>query len=256
MSAHHAVTPAHHPVAAADQRRPGVPRAMCPHPPGAQRGARGHRPLEQEALRLRVDAPVALGRMVLAPALPRFLDRYPEVRLDLTLRDHHIDPVTEGIDLLVRIGALGEANLMVRRLGASRILHCAAPSYIRERGAPASPTDLACHECLGYLRNGQPAAFKFVAGGTTYATDIAGRCHANDADVLLSLALAGKGITALFDFVARAALERGKLVTVLDDYPSTTWPIHALYPKNRHLVPKVGVFLEFLAGLLKPRASR
>lgn len=198
---------------------------------------------------LRLDAPIALGRKVVTPKLPQFIERYPEIRVDLTLRDQFVDPIAEGLDVLVRIGALGESTLIARRLGASRIVHCASPSYVRKHGAPKTPRDLEHHRCLGYLREGRPTPFRFTSGEGVLDVDIAGPCHASDADVIHQLALAGKGIAALFDFIVADDLASGRLVTVLDDYPTTTWPIHALYPKNRHLLPKVRVFLDYLGEL-------
>jgi DNA-binding transcriptional LysR family regulator len=205
---------------------------------------------------LRVDAPVALGREVIGPNLPRFLAKYPEIRLDLTLRDQFLDPVAEGIDVLVRIGRLGEQNLMSRKLGNSRILHCASPTYLRKHGTPKHPRDLGAHACLGYLRDGQPASFKFEMGENVTSTEIGGPFHTTDAHVLRDLVRAGSGIAALFDFLARDMLANGELVTVLDAWPSTNWPIHALYPKNRHLLPKVSVFLDFLAELFRPTRAK
>jgi DNA-binding transcriptional LysR family regulator len=205
---------------------------------------------------LRVDAPLALGRQVLAPGLPEFLERYPEIRLDLTLRDQLVDPIAEGLDLVVRIGALADSSLIARRLGASRVVLCAAPRYLRRHGTPRRPADLARHACLGYLSDGRPRAFRFVSEGRTHAVDIAGPCHVNDGDVLRQLALAGRGIVALFDFIVAGDLVSGALVPVLAEHPSTTWPIHALYPKNRHLVPKVAVFLDFLVALYDPSRRR
>ncbi len=198
---------------------------------------------------LRVDAPIALGRAVLAPRLPRFLDRYPEIELFLTLRDQFVDPIAEGLDVLVRIGERGESSLIARRLGESRIVHCASPAYLRKHGAPESFADLATHSCVGYVRDGRPLPFVCRAGEGIQATDVSGRCHVNDASVIQELAVAGKGIAALFDFMVRDALASGALVAVLDSYPTTTWPIHALYPRNRHLLPKVAVFLDFLTRL-------
>lgn len=195
---------------------------------------------------LRVDAPAALGRRMLATQLPRFLERYPEVRLDLTLRDQFVDPIAEGLDLLIRIGRLGDSTLIARRLGAARIVHCASPAYLRRRGHPATPAALVDHDCIGYLREGQPAAFTFDGPDGVTELAIAGHAHTNDADVLHSLAVAGRGIGALFDFLIADELARGTLVEVLPAFPSTIWPIHALYPKNRHLLPKVAAFLEFL----------
>jgi DNA-binding transcriptional LysR family regulator len=205
---------------------------------------------------LRVEAPLALGREVIAPRLPPFLERYPEIRLDLTLRDQLVDPIAEGLDLVVRIGTLADSTLIARRLGSSRLVFCASPAYLRRHGTPRTPADLARHQCLGYLTEGRPRPFEFVSQAGVQLVQIAGPCHANDADVLRQLAVAGRGVVALFDFLVAEDLARGALVTLLADHPSSSWPIHALYPKNRHLVPKVGVFLDFLAGLHRaPRAS-
>ena len=198
---------------------------------------------------LRVDAPIALGRAVLAPKLPAFLDRYPEIRLDLTLRDQLVDPIAEGLDVLVRIGPPRDSTLLARRIGESQLVICASPGYLRRRGVPGHPRDLARHHCLGYLCEGRPLPFEFLSGDAATVVDIAGPFNANDAVVLTTLALAGNGIVRLFDFLVTEHLARGALVTVLDDHPSPSWPIHALYPKNRHLLPKVRVFLDFLTTL-------
>lgn len=202
---------------------------------------------------LRVDAPNAVARTLLAPRLGGFLRRHPDVRLDLMIRDQLVDPVAEGVDVLVRIGALGDSSLIARKLGESRIIHAAAPRYLAKHGVPRRPSDLARHACLGYLRDWRPAALNFVDGEHVNAIEIAGPFNANDAEVLLELAIAGHGVVAIFDFVAKEALARGELVTVLDEYPSRTWPIHALYPKNRHLLPKVSVFLDFLTELFRTK---
>ncbi len=206
---------------------------------------------------IRVDAPLALGRKVLAPRLPEFLARYPEIKVELTLRDQFIDPFVEGSDVLLRIGARGESTLIARRLGESQLVVCGSPAYLRRHGTPKTPQDLGRHECLGYLREGRPTSWRLVATGETVDVDVTGRCHANDADVLLTSALAGQGLAMLFDFLAAEGLERGALVRVLSPFASAPWPIHALYPKNRHLVPKVGVFLDFLEELFgKSRGRR
>lgn len=205
---------------------------------------------------LRVDVPIALGRFVLAPRLPEFLDRYPEIRLELTVRDQYVDPIAEGIDVLLRIGPLGDSTLIARRLGEARIIVAAAPAYLRKRGTPKSPGDLARHECLGYLREGRPDPWRFVSDAGVSLVDIAGRYHANDVDLLLSGALAGKGLVTLFDFIAAEAIQSGALVPVLEGYPLMSRPIHALYPKNRHLLPKVGVFLDFVTEIFQAQRPK
>jgi DNA-binding transcriptional LysR family regulator len=200
---------------------------------------------------LRVDAPVALGRTVVAPALPAFLRRYPDLRLDLTLRDGFIDPVAEGVDVAIRIGRRGESSLVMRRLGESRLRIVGAPAYLRKHGTPRRPEDVTEHRCLGYLREWAPAAFKFGVGARVEVAEIDGPFHTNDAEVLRSAAVAGLGLVVLFDFLARDAIAEGKLVPVLDEFQSWPWPIHALYPRNRHLLPKVSVFIDFVARLLR-----
>lgn len=201
---------------------------------------------------LRVDAPMALGRHLLVPAIPRFLDRYRELRVDLTLRDQFVDPIAEGLDVLIRIGRLADSNLIARRLGESRIVHCAAPAYLRKRGTPAQPRDLVRHLCISYLREGQPTPFQFVApGGELLEIAVTGAVHANDAGAIVELAVAGRGIASVFDFTVRDAIARGALVPILRDHSTVAWPIHALYPKNRHLVAKVRAFLDFLPALFR-----
>jgi DNA-binding transcriptional LysR family regulator len=203
---------------------------------------------------LRVDAPIALGRVLIAPRLPGFLERYPEIRLELSLRDQKIDPIAEGIDVLVRIGSAGDSTLIGRRLGASRLVICGSPAYLRRRGTPRRPSDLARHDCLGFLRDGRPDPWRFVDGERIYEVEIAGRHHASDAELLRSAAIAGSGLVTLFDFLVADAIASGALVPVLEDHPQQSWPIHALYPKNRHLLPKVGVFLDFVSELMKSQA--
>lgn len=206
---------------------------------------------------LRVDAPIALGRNVLVPKLARFLDRYPEIRLDLTLRDQLVDPAAEGLDVLVRIGPLRDSPLVARRLGESHAVVCASPSYLRKRGAPKHLGDLARHACLGYLRDGRASPFGFAGeDGARRSVDVEGPFHANDADVLLHMALAGKGIVWSFDFMVQEHIARGALVPVLENVAPLAWPIHALYRRNRHLLPKVRVFLDFVAETLGTPTKR
>jgi DNA-binding transcriptional LysR family regulator len=204
---------------------------------------------------VRVDAPLALGRVVVAPRLPELLTRHPELRVDLTVRDQYVDALAEGLDVLIRIGGLGESTLIARRLAVSQLVACASPAYLRRRGTPRTLADLARHDCLGYLREGRPAPWVFAAG----TIEVSGRYHANDANLIAAGALAGQGITHVFDFLVADAIASGDLVQVLADHPSPPWPIHALYPRNRHLLPKVGVFLDFLTEVFagpKPRRRR
>jgi DNA-binding transcriptional LysR family regulator len=198
---------------------------------------------------LRVDTAIGISRHVLAPRIPKFLERYPEIRLELTVRDQLIDPIAEGLDVIVRLGGLSDSSLIARRLGEARIVFCGAPAYVRRRGAPSSPRDLKRHDVIGYLRDGQPNPWRFIGGEGIYAVEVSGSFHASDVDTIVTAALAGRGLIAVFDFLVEEHLQTGALVRVLEQHPSTTAPIHALYPPNRHLLPKVRVFLDFLSRL-------
>lgn len=195
---------------------------------------------------LRVDAPVALGRIVLAPRLPALRRLCPELDVALMLRDRLADPFVEGSDVLVRMGALRDSPLVGLRLGASRLLVCASPAYLRRHGTPLTPDDLRRHACLAYLGDEGPRPWRFRDGGRTVEHSPRGSLQANDPEVLIDHARSGHGLVVAFDFLVAAPLARGELVSVLDAYAPPDWPIHALYAKNRHLVPKVRAFLEFL----------
>jgi LysR family transcriptional regulator for bpeEF and oprC len=202
---------------------------------------------------LRVDAAVALTRKLLAPNMPRFLARYPEISVDLTARDQLLEPVAEGLDVMLRIGRLGDVNLMARRLGESELVFCGAPAYLKRRGTPTQPDDIKHHDVIGYLRDGRSNPWQFLGPAGVMSLDVKGPLRTNEIDAMHAAALAGRGLIMAFDFVVADYLQTGSLVRVLQHHPSTTWPIHALYPKNRHLLPKLRVFLDFVRGLFPPR---
>ncbi|MCY1082509.1 LysR family transcriptional regulator [Archangium lansingense] len=200
--------------------------------------------------RLRVDAPQVLGQLILVPALPRFFKQYPGIQLELTLRDYLVDPVVEGVDVLLRIGTLRDSGMMARKLGVTRMVACASPGYLRHHGRPRTPEDLSTHHCLGFLRESGPVPWRMSTG----EYEVTGPFHVNQGASLRDAAVAGLGICWLFDFMVAEELASGKVVPVLEEYACDERPIHALYSENRHLLPKVRVFLDFAASLLaKPR---
>ncbi|AEI68311.1 LysR family transcriptional regulator [Corallococcus macrosporus] len=198
---------------------------------------------------LRVNAPQAIGQLVLMPALPRFLAAHPGVELRLTLRDEVVDPITEGADVLLRMGALEDSRLVARKLGTTRLLACAAPAYLRRHGRPETAADLSRHNCLGFLRDDTPAAWLLQDGSTPARTEPRGNFHTNQGATLRDAAVLGLGIAMLFDFMVARELESGALVPVLDAQTGAPRPIHALYPRGRHLSSRVRVFLDFVATL-------
>lgn len=163
---------------------------------------------------VRVSAPVALGRQVIAPSLPGFLRQFPEIRLELDLSDRFVNLVQEGYDLVVRHATAIPDSYVATVLCESKALLVASPDYLRRRGIPASPPDLARHECLLYLRDGGAPSWSFVrslARGRVeeVSVPVSGSFKANNSEVLRTAAMEGLGIALLPDFSAVAGSREG-----------------------------------------------
>jgi DNA-binding transcriptional LysR family regulator len=199
---------------------------------------------------LRVDAPLGFGRVVLQPLLAGFLSRHRDLRIELSLRDAFVDPVAEGVDVLVRLGEPAEASLAVRKLGVARMTIAGAPRYLRRHGLPRSVEDLARHECLGFLRDGRPRPWLLSRGGDTVEIVPRGRFATDNAETLRAAAVDGLGLVCLLDFMVRPDVEAGRLRTILDGKCVETRPIYAVQPFHRHPSPKVRAFIDFLVERL------
>lgn len=196
---------------------------------------------------LRLTAPVSFGLSHLSAILPKFMERYPSVILDVDLNDRMIDLVTEGFDLAIRIGDLGDSSLISTRLASSRGVVVAAPSYWDEHGRPERPADLRQYRCISYSNLETPNKWTFAtpSGGTeTVAVPITALC--NSAELETALAVAGKGVTRLPAFTCQRELADGRLEIVLEEYETDPLGIHAVYPHRAHLSVKVRAMVDFL----------
>ena len=203
--------------------------------------------------RLRVSAPMSFGFQHLAPAVPDFLERYPDVEIELAMNDRYVDLVDEGFDMAVRIGALADSSLVARKLAPARRTVCAAPAYLHKRGTPASPDDLKAHECLCYSNVGAAQEWRFVRpDGRPWPVEVRGRLHANNGDALRAAALRGFGLAVLPSFLVGRDFQSGALVSVLEPFMPQDGAVHAVYPHARHLSPKVRAFVDFLAERFGP----
>ncbi len=201
---------------------------------------------------LKIDAPVNFGMQYLAPLLPSFMLRHPELRVDMTFNDRFVDLVEEGCDLAVRIGQLPDSSLVARKLAETRSVICAAPSYWDRHGRPREPADLAGHDCFAYsyLATGNEWRLKGPAGEVAVRTS--GSLTANNGDVLRQAAVGGLGVVAMPVFIVCDDLRSGRLEPVLRDYEPPTRGIYAVYPHNRHLSAKVRAFIDHLVDALDP----
>jgi len=200
---------------------------------------------------LAVTAPVGLGRTFLIPILTDFLKLYPDIKARLILSDRVLSLFQEQIDLGLRIGALPDSSLMAIRVGTTRRVVCASPAYLTERGTPRAPDDLAGHDCISYTGFVAPDVWTFVRDNTTVAVPVQPRLVIDSAEAACDAACAGLGITSAYAYHFQAALDRGALTTLLDDFQPAALPVNIVYTANRFLPIKVRAFLDFAAPRLK-----
>lgn len=198
--------------------------------------------------RLKLTCPYNLLAQPIAPALAEFSRRHPQVSFDVTVADRVIDLVDEGFDLAVRIGSPGGEQLVARRLGATELVACAAPSYVDRHGTPRVPADLARHSALTYAYVASPFQWRLADGlGRPHEVRVGGLLHANSGELLVAAAVAGMGIVFEPDFVVAPHIARGELRRVLPDWAGPRLDVWAVYPSRRHLSAKVRLFVDYLA---------
>ncbi len=212
---------------------------------------------------LRLTCSHAMGVQRVAPAIASFVARYPEVRFEVSVSDRIVDLVEEGFDLAIRIGQVGSEQLVARRLGTMRLLACAAPAYLKARGTPRVPADLAAHAVITYAYSPNPRVWRLVdRTGRQEEVRVGGPLHSNSGDLAVAAAIAGLGIVFEPDFIVAPALAAGSLVRVLPEYKSAPGDIWAIYPSRRHLSAKVRLFVDHFAQQFaasaagKPAAAR
>ncbi|RRD21309.1 LysR family transcriptional regulator [Brucellaceae bacterium VT-16-1752] len=204
--------------------------------------------------RLRVDLPVVFGRRWVVPILLDIGVRYPELSLEVSLTDRRIDPIEEGIDLVVRIGDLDDSTTLVtRRLGLQKSVLCASPDYIESHGQPTSLDELEDHICIVFGRGGHALPWWFVDGkGTPFARAVNGQFAFNHSDAICDAVLADQGIALLSTWLIADHLREGRLIQILPKVETRGFPIHALWPHARHMTPKVRVVVDELASRFLP----
>ena len=196
---------------------------------------------------IRLTCSINFGVPHLAPAISAFQARYPEVLFDVSASDRFVDLVEEGLDLAIRIGDLGNPNLIARKIGQMRLITCASPAYLKRHGTPKRPEDLVTHNCLTYEYSPVKNQWPFLdRQGNDLKIHVKGSVHANNGEMLASLAAEGIGIAHEPDFIADPFLKAGRLVAILARYQPAPYNIYAVYPSRRHLSAKVRAFLDFL----------
>ena len=206
---------------------------------------------------LRVYLRTSAGTAVILPALPRFLERHPQLAIDVTLGDERIDLVANSIDVAVWLGHLTDSSMVARRLSASRRVVCGNPQYFKRHGRPREPADLSKHNCLVYKATHYGNIWRFSKGANRIDIPVAGNLQTSSGSALMAAALAGLGLMVVQKWMVNSALKNGALVSVLEDYDvsptDTDTALYAVYPHSKGLSPKARAFVDYLIELFRER---
>lgn len=202
---------------------------------------------------LRINTSVAFGTRHLGDAISDYLQRYPQVKADLTLNDRVVDLIEEGFDVALRIARQIDPGLVVRPITRARLVACASPEYLKKYGAPKSPADLAHHNCLSYAYSGHQHEWNFTRRGRAQTVKVAGNLHGNNGEMLCHAATSGLGVIVQPTFLAYELLRARKLVRILEGWEADELTIYAVYPSRQFLTPKVRSFIDFLVERFGPQ---
>jgi LysR family transcriptional regulator for bpeEF and oprC len=202
--------------------------------------------------KIRIDVSASLASSFLIPALPRFHERYPDIDVDLCVRDSFSDMIHDGIDCAIRGGPMLDESLVARVIGRAAWTTCATPGYFARYGTPASLEDLKQnHKLVTYIspRTGRIVPSPFGVGDD--ATEVLPNTFisVNEGNAHLAAGLAGVGIIHIFSFKVRPYLATGQLVSVLEAWSPPPYPFHVVYPRNRHLSQRLRIFIDWLVEM-------
>lgn len=192
---------------------------------------------------LKINTGNAFGYRQLMPALPEFLARHPDLKVQLSFADKRVDLIDSGDDLAVRTGEVADDRLVARRIADAYRIICASPAYLARRGTPKRPEDLRGHDCILMADMPQFSRWPFRTG----MVQVDGPVSVDSANAELELGLAGVGLIRLSDFALADYVREGRLVPVLTDWHAReTVPIWVVYPPSRNKVPKTAAFVDFM----------
>lgn len=195
--------------------------------------------------KIRITAPAVSSDLVLSEAIVSFCERYPKVEIELSVNNHFVDLINEGVDLAIRTARLEDSSLVARRLVDSHWMVVASPEYLKSHGEPEHPDALRTHQCLlyksGYSRNDQ---WLFNIDGKETAAPVQGRFQTNDLGVLKRACQADFGVAYLPRALVYESLRTGQLLAILSEYLNTNLGIYAVYPRTRQPDKKLNLLVE------------
>lgn len=200
---------------------------------------------------LKVTAPTSFARLHIAPHLPKFIERYPDIELDFQLTDNFVDIIRDGFDVAIRIGELADSSLVARKIAPDDRVLCASPKYLAEHPAPEKLSDLERHNCL--LAGSQDGWRLKDNEGREHQIRVEGSIRSNSSDFIREALLLGLGLGLRSTWDIAPELERGDLQVVMPEFTgSSNFAVHAVYPCREFLPAKVHAFIDFLTELYGP----
>ena len=197
-----------------------------------------------------ITAPAVLGRTHVLPVVAEFQRAFPDIRVRLQLMDRYVNLVEEHVDVAVRIGELADSSMIATRLGLIHRVLCASPAYLKARGVPKEPADLASHDCVTFdLAN----TWEFRRIGATQAIHVPSRLTVNLGEAAVAAAVAGAGISRALSYLIEDLLKSRSLVTLLDAYEPSPMPVSVIYTEQRQVPLKLRAFLDFAVPRLRRR---
>lgn len=195
--------------------------------------------------RLRINAPMSFGRLHLAPLIPDFLAKYPDVEIDMVLDDKHVDLIDAGFDVAIRAGDLPDSSMVARKLVDCHSVVCASPEYLQRKGHPNTPADLLDHNAVIYSYSENAAQWRFLDQDGVETVEVSGNYQVNNSEALREALLKGAGVGRLPTFVAGEDIKAGRLINLLAQYQMPCKSIYAVFPERTYMPTKVRVFLNF-----------
>lgn len=203
--------------------------------------------------RLRVDLPSRIGRLIVAPALPEFVARYPGIDIDLGMTDRAVHLIEESVDCALRVGPLADSGLIARPLGTLRLINVASPDYLARHGTPETPDDLQEHLAVNYASpsSGRVEDWEWIEAGGPRTMQVPGRVSVNSAEGSIACCLAGLGLIQIPAFDVIDHILEGRLVEVMPAHCAAPMPMALLYPHRQHLSRRLQVFADWLESLMR-----
>ncbi len=199
---------------------------------------------------LKIGLPASISYLHISPALTKFCNQFPQLKIQMVHGNHLLDLLSNGFDMIIHCGELPDSNLYYQKLGNWKKIICASPDYLKKFGRPKIP-DFSAHNCLDHYDNFQ-RTWKFKVDGQLKYVLINANIYANSSLDLKNLALSGLGIAYLPSFTIYHEIKTGQLTSILEEFQPPSWSMYAVYPSKEYLSKKTKLFLDFLTELMAP----